>query len=85
MIDEGKPDIVVAFPGGRGTADMVRRARKAALALLNYLPAAGVGCVLRRKCTSDDIPVIDDRDCRDSNAQQGCCLGGGWEAVDPTL
>lgn len=29
MIDEGKPDLVVAFPGGRGTADMVRRARKA--------------------------------------------------------
>jgi predicted polyphosphate/ATP-dependent NAD kinase len=26
MIDGGKPDIVLAFPGGRGTADMVRRA-----------------------------------------------------------
>ncbi len=26
MLDEGKPDLVVAFPGGRGTADMVRRA-----------------------------------------------------------
>jgi hypothetical protein len=29
MIDEGRPDVVVAFPGGRGTADMVRRARAA--------------------------------------------------------
>lgn len=29
MLDEGKPDLVVAFPGGRGTADMVRRAREA--------------------------------------------------------
>lgn len=29
MIDEGKPDIVLAFPGGRGTADMMRRARVA--------------------------------------------------------
>ncbi len=29
MLNEGKPDLVVAFPGGRGTADMVRRARKA--------------------------------------------------------
>ena len=28
MIDEGKPDLVVALPGGRGTADMVRRAKK---------------------------------------------------------
>lgn len=29
MLDEGKPDLVVAFPGGRGTADMIRRARAA--------------------------------------------------------
>ena len=28
MIDEGKPDLVVAFPGGAGTADMIRRAKK---------------------------------------------------------
>lgn len=29
MLEEGKPDIVIAFPGGRGTADMVRQARAA--------------------------------------------------------
>lgn len=29
MLDEGKPDLVIAFPGGIGTADMVRRAKKA--------------------------------------------------------
>lgn len=29
MLDEGKPDLVLAFPGGRGTADMVRRAKAA--------------------------------------------------------
>ena len=29
MIDEGKPDLCIAFPGGRGTADMVRRAQAA--------------------------------------------------------
>lgn len=27
MLEEGKPDVVVAFPGGRGTADMCVRAR----------------------------------------------------------
>lgn len=27
MLDEGKPDLVIAFPGGRGTADMVNRAK----------------------------------------------------------
>jgi hypothetical protein len=31
MIDEGCPTIVVALPGGRGTADMVRRARAAGI------------------------------------------------------
>lgn len=31
MLDEGKPDLVVAFPGGAGTADMVRRAKKAGI------------------------------------------------------
>ena len=31
MIDEGKPDAVIAFCGGRCTADMVRRAKRAGL------------------------------------------------------
>lgn len=29
MLAEGKPDLVVAFPGGNGTADMVARSRRA--------------------------------------------------------
>lgn len=29
MLDEGKPDRVLAFPGGKGTADMIARAKKA--------------------------------------------------------
>lgn len=29
MLDEGKPDLVVAFPGGKGTAMMVSIAKKA--------------------------------------------------------
>lgn len=31
MIDEGKPDVVFAINGGRGTADMLRRARRAGI------------------------------------------------------
>jgi len=38
MLDEHKPDLVLAFPGGRGTADMVRRA-KAAGVKVETLPA----------------------------------------------
>ena len=29
MLVEGKPDLVVAFPGGKGTADMISRAIRA--------------------------------------------------------
>lgn len=31
MLDEGKPDFVVAFAGGRGTADMIKRAERAGI------------------------------------------------------
>jgi hypothetical protein len=31
MIEEGKPDAVVAFPGGRGTANMIGQAKAAGL------------------------------------------------------
>lgn len=31
MLTEGKPDLVIAFPGGGGTADMVDRAEKAGI------------------------------------------------------
>lgn len=34
MLDEGVPTLVVAFPGGTGTADMVRRATKAGIKVL---------------------------------------------------
>lgn len=34
MLDEVKPDLVIAFPGGRGTADMVKRAKAAGVKVL---------------------------------------------------
>lgn len=34
MIDEGKPDLVIAFKGGTGTADLVRRARSAGIQVI---------------------------------------------------
>lgn len=34
MLKEGKPDLVVAFPGGRGTADMVKQARAAGVRVI---------------------------------------------------
>lgn len=43
MIDEGKPDAYVAFPGGRGTADCVARCERAKLPRLQpaSLPSPG--------------------------------------------
>lgn len=34
MVDDGKPDLVIAFPGGRGTADMRRRATAAGIKVI---------------------------------------------------
>ena len=34
MIDEGHPDLVIAFPGGKGTDDMTRRALAAGVATI---------------------------------------------------
>ena len=34
MLDCGRPDLVIAFPGGRGTADMVRRATAAVIEVI---------------------------------------------------
>ena len=33
-----QPDLVVAFPGGRGTADMVKRARAAGVTVIEVTP-----------------------------------------------
>lgn len=42
MLDEGRPDLVVAFPGGRGTADMVARARKAGVEVIEVAAHSSV-------------------------------------------
>lgn len=38
MLDEYKPHVVIAFPGGRGTADMVSRARKSVPVIVEVKP-----------------------------------------------
>lgn len=34
MLDEGKPDLVISFPGGKGTAMMVKIAKEAGIKVL---------------------------------------------------
>jgi hypothetical protein len=43
MIDEGKPDLIVAFPGVKRTADMIRRARRSSVTVLLIDGAGGDG------------------------------------------
>jgi len=38
MLAEGKPDLVIAFAGGRGTADMVRKARREGVKVVEIAP-----------------------------------------------
>lgn len=40
MLREGKPDFVIAFPGGRGTANMVRQAKEAGVTVVGYFGLA---------------------------------------------
>ena len=44
-----KPDLVLAFPGGRGTADMVRQARAAGVAVREVKPTWSGSSDPRRK------------------------------------
>jgi hypothetical protein len=37
MLEEGRPDFVIAFPGGRGTAHMVQIARASGVPVLEVL------------------------------------------------
>ena len=38
MLKEGKPDLVVAFPGGKGTANMIKLAKDAGVPVLRWEP-----------------------------------------------
>ena len=35
MLDTGKPDLIIAFPGTGGTADMMRRSKRAGVRVIN--------------------------------------------------
>lgn len=43
MLEFGQPDLVIAFPGGRGTADMVKKAKKAGVEVMEIAARATVG------------------------------------------
>lgn len=56
MLDEGKPDICIAFPGGAGTADMVRRAKAAGVEIVD------LRVELRSEATPESTAVAGPQD-----------------------
>lgn len=38
MLFEGRPDLIIAFPGGRGTANMIAQAQEARARVLQIIP-----------------------------------------------
>tara|TARA_R110000851_G_C13102466_1_gene568860 strand:+ start:1730 stop:2077 length:348 start_codon:yes stop_codon:yes gene_type:complete len=38
MLEDGQPDLVIAFPGGVGTRNMIRQARKAGVEVVEIAP-----------------------------------------------
>lgn len=44
MLSEGRPDMVVAFKGGRGTDDMIRQAKAAGVAVVRASEPPRTGC-----------------------------------------
>ncbi len=51
MLAESRPDLVVAFPGGRGTRDMVLKARAAKVVVFSVGAAPRYGAVSRADST----------------------------------
>jgi hypothetical protein len=41
MLTEGRPNMVLAFPGGRGTANMVKQAQERGVLVVKYPPTGG--------------------------------------------
>jgi hypothetical protein len=48
MLKDGKPNVVLAFPGGAGTADMIRRARAAGIRVVEPVQEPQPGLFMRR-------------------------------------
>ena len=55
-----QPDLVVAFPGGRGTADMVGRARSAGIEVID-LERRRAAWERQREVAGDDLPPASVR------------------------
>jgi hypothetical protein len=66
MIEHGKPDLVVAFPGGRGTENMIAQAATAELVIVT--PAQGTEA---QRATTENTGVVHDGPVAEGHAPKG--------------
>jgi hypothetical protein len=64
MLDKGRPDFVVAFPGGNGTNDMIRKALDAGLTVLKVRADGTITPWVKRI----DVEQGFGGSCRDGNS-----------------
>ena len=64
MLEEGQPDLIVAFPGGHGTADMVRRARQAGIEVHVFDETAASVAMRPRAATGERVVAKDAKPVR---------------------
>ena len=73
MLDEGQPDLVLAFPGGRGTADLVRRAHTA-FVLVAHLDSEVTPQLCRAMQGAIEAEMLNERD-KEQGVTDACDLG----------
>jgi hypothetical protein len=71
MLDEGRPTLVVAFPGGRGTADMVRRARSAGVEVIEITATPSGKRLSIAEQIKFDHPDLSDDEIRELLRREG--------------
>lgn len=76
MLDEGKPDLVVAFPGAHGTANMMRQATDAGVSVFEVSDEGDVRAVKRRK-----LPTVEDVVSLCSQGKRVCPMPTHWDRV----
>jgi len=70
MLEEGQPDLIVAFPGGHGTADMVRRARQAGIEVHVFDETAASVAMRPRAATGERVVAKDAKPVRPRTVEE---------------
>lgn len=84
MIERGKPDVIVAFPGGSGTRDMVRRGEIFGIPVLKCYRSEGaiLRCACHYKVAFGICSVCGGRGILEDEQRTSCSTCGGSGEID---